>query len=1447
MEFVDTGSGTKALLDSGAGISLLPKHVYDTMTSQPELLKSDRRIGGANAAPVDCYGMTFIDIKIGSDSCKHRFYVVEDEVFPILGRDYTTGRVVLDHVQNIITVKGERVRAFDLSAKVSNRVALIHSVTIKPGQEIQLAGKLEGRGNPNNIPCLVEPAKTLFPRTGAMVARTLTIPSQNTCAVRMLNASTEPIRLWKGMTMGVLHQVEEQRPYRQCTDDELPLNRQQTTTVNSIETVQKQIEHDLRTVNQKKKPPKSELPEHLQDLYTRSIAELNESQQQSLRDLLCVYQDAFAKDSNDIGLTKWVKHDVDTAQEEPVRQRPRRLRFEQRPVLQQTIADLRKQGRIRPSTSEWASNVVLVRKKQDDPTKQPEWRMCIDYRELNTKTKNPDSYMLPRIDDTLDSLSRAKFFCTLDIQQGYHNVELTERAKQKTAFHVPCVNPPHWEWIHMPFGLVGAPRTFQRLMDRMLQGLEHKIALAYLDDVIVYGAEIDEVINNLDTVFERILAAGVKLKAKKCHLFQRETTYLGHVISHEGVKCEPKKVEAVNAWHPPRNLKHLRSFLGMVCYYSKFIPQYAEVSLPLYELLKGKVKSKLIIWQKRQQDAFDKLKTALISAPVLAYPTPHGRYILDTDASQFAYGAVLSQIQTDEQGNEVERVIAYHSKMLNSAEQRYCARRRELLAIVKSVKYFEVYVRGPKFTIRTDHASLQYIKTLTTMPDQMYRWILALEQYDYKIVVRPGKDHTNADTLSRVPCSGKICICDRVEEFEQRSKTSVQHVLTEDSPEVSYELVNAVSFNPRWTAVELRKHQEADLDLGPVYRAFAKNSKQRPRWEDYSIESPACKAYFAEWRRLQLHNGVLYRRWENDSGTVTRLQVLVPRALRQAICEEVHDGRTTAHMGKRRAMRLLMKSVHWFKMDYDVNQWIRTCAVCQKRKIPKKPAQAPSRAFLTGHVNERVSLDVVGPLKQSQSGNTVILCMTDHFSKYSRAFALPDQKALTVAKCFVDNWMHVFGQPMMLHADKGTNFESKLMQQICTLYGIDKTRTTSYRPQANAQTERYNQTLITVLSMLVDKDTSDNWDEKLPIAVTAYNCTDHASTKFSPHRLFFGREIAHNLDRMLPNGEREEYESWDDYVRTLDEASQFAYEIARQAIGKSVNYQKRYYDRKQNLHEYKTGDAVLLRDRVQQPRGEGKLANKFVGPYFVIDVLSDIHFRIARDSEEKPQIVHHDAMKKFHLREPVDLQWVYDRSKYHRRTADPATAEDITTNLTDMMRRLRSVEVQMGDFTRTAGRKSRSRKAVLPRPQQQVEPQEAAQPPREQPALENAAPAAPNRPRTTDEPVDAPPPTRAATDKKKLKKPKTNSTRTGKHKAVKPPSNSNVSTARPKRGSTKGVPKSNSTAKPAKKKQTRPEEASRKPKKITATSKLPTKTSVSTDVAGKNLRRSTRTPKPKKW
>ena len=1321
VKFTDTSEGAKALLDTGAGISLLPRRLYDVIakSQQTELRQPDRRITGANSKAIQCFGVAEIGINIEGQKFDHDFYVCEDAVTVLLGRKFMKeAKIQLEPAANKIKIRGKRVTAYDIKGtKIKNTVNLISTMTIKPGQERQVWAKLKGKGRPDDMVCMIEPSKTLFVRTGALAGRVCTKPHNGKCAVRILNASEEHITLYKNTTVGVLQPVVETVNYveeeaaRADADDEdsdfddLPVTAPAKDLDRKIEIPahvlcdKEATNRYLKSLRRKERDRKrleetatttEKMPDHVVDLYERSIKQVPKQYHKKIHQIIAQNSRVFAKSAGDMGRTMWVKHDIDTGDHSPVRQRPRRLRHDQKAEIQKQIKNLQEGGLIRPSESEWASNVVLVKKK--DGT----WRMCIDYRDLNLKTLNPDSYMLPRIDDTLDALSRAKYFCTLDILQGYHNVELTDEAKPKTAFHAPYCNPSHWEYVYMPFGLVRAPRTFQRLMDRVLQGLEHKIALAYLDDIIVYGSTVDEVLDNLSVVLGRIADSGVKLKAKKCFLFQRETNYLGHVISSKGVKCDPAKIEAVKSWHPMKTTRQVKSFLGMVCYYNKFIKNYAEISRPLYDLL---VKNRKFVWGDQQQAAFEHLKEALVSAPILAYPSANGRYILDTDASNFAYGAVLSQLQEDENGIEQERVIAYYSKTLNQAEQRYCARRRELLAIQRSVKHFDVYLRGPEFTIRTDHASLQYIKTLTEVTDQMFRWIMLLEQYSYKIEVRAGVDHANADTLSRIPCNGKICICDKVEAYEKRAKTSIGCVYadTHSLPETN---VCAIKFMPHWNPEQIAKYQSEDHDMKVLYNA-KKNSEERPEWNEYSGESPTCKAYFHEWKRIELWKDVLYRRWENFDGSVTRLQLMVPRALQQSICREVHDGTTTCHMGKKRVMRLLSKYFFWYKMDKDVTWWIKTCEVCQRRKRPNRPPKAPMKKYVSGFPNERVAMDVMGAFKESKNGNKYVLCITDHFSKYSRAFPMPDQVSTRVAEIFVKEWIYMWGEPMSLHTDRGTNFESELLAQVCKLMKIAKTRTTAYHPQGNAQVERYNQSVMDIVAKLTDKETYDDWDEQLPISVAAYNATEHSTTGFTPNRLMFNREMMHNFDKMLPEcANQEELQTWDVYVQNMDDLTRRAFQAAREAIGRSVFLQKKHYDKNSNLIHYSIGDSVRIKDHRLLEGGTRKLADRYDRPYFVLDVLSDVNFRVTRSSDDRPQIIHHDRMEKIDLREKPDISWVFKQSRTFQRSRAQQGNDGET--MKEVLDRLTKLENKQKESKRKRRRKDDTR----PKPAD-VEPQPA--------------------------------------------------------------------------------------------------------------------------------------------
>ena len=1335
----------------------MPKEFFDSIhdSQKTELKESDRNITGANGAHIKCHGMSEINFSVEGTECKQWFYVCENDVTVLLGRGFMKKYDVHTRpATNEIKMRKRRLTTYDLKgARVCNRVAFLRTYTLKPGEEVQLPGQVRGKGNPENIICQMDPSRSIFLRTGALVARTCVKPTKGKCAIRVVNATEGHVTVYKNMTAGVLTPVQRIMPYETksseealeeearvlqlCEDDSdlddaLPADMSKALADNAKEfTIPEHVLLDreatrryLRDLQQEardkhvheQRVKHDEIPEHVRDLYERTVKVVPKDYRKRIHEVLQKHANAFARDAADIGRTTWVKHDIDTGNNVPVRQRPRRIRLDQRAEVRKQIEALAELGLIRPSTSEWASNVVLVKKKDQS------WRMCIDYRELNAKTVNPDTYMLPRIDDTLDALHRAKFFCTLDIQQGYHNVELAEKAKHKTAFHVPCCNPTHWEWNFMPFGLVRAPRTFQRLMDRILRGLEHKIALAYLDDIIVYGSTMEETLTNLSIVLGRLEDAGVKLKAKKCFLFQQETTYLGHVISSQGVKTDPIKTEAVRQWHAPKNVRHVRSFLGMVCYYNKFIKNYARIAMPLYELLGKKKKWE---WSATHQEAFEKLKEALVSAPILAYPRPEGRYILDTDASNFAYGAVLSQIQRNEKGEDEEKVIAYYSKTFNGAEQRYCARRRELLAIVRACKHFDVYVRGPEITIRTDHASLQYLKTLQNMTDQMYRWVLFLEQYSYTIEIRAGKLHTNADTLSRFPCNGLICICDKVEQFEKRAKTSVGSV--HHLPETG---VYAIKFMPQWSSEQIATYQKADPDLKLLYKAKLAG-EERPKWNDISPLSPMAKAYYAEWKRLEIWRGVLYRRWENHSGTETRLQLVVPIALQRMICKEVHDGDAACHLGKKRVMRLLVKRFYWYRMDHDVGWWIRTCDTCQRRKRPAKTPKAPMTINLSGFPNETVSMDFMGPFNTTNRGNKHVLCITDHFSRYARAYALPDQTAQTVAACFVDRWICEDGEPYKIHTDQGANFESDLIKEVCKLHKIGKTRTSPYHPQGNAVTERYNQSITDIVAKLVKKE-EFNWDSVLPKAVAAYNSTEHSMTQFTPMKLFKNREAVHNIDKMLPRDETNQPETYDEFIQRMDEETRLAYEIAREVMGRSAKITKKYYDKNSHLNKHKVGDPVMIRQVViRADKGTKKFHDKQTGPWWVVDVMSDVNFRVCRSPDSPLRIVHHDKMIPIERREDEDISWVFEQSRsldMQRAKEKGFTHKDVV----EIYNRLKLLELAAKKEVKKA------RKRKQPQEQPAVEqPQDGAQPqqqPQEQPVVEQAqGNTQPNQPQ--DQPV----------------------------------------------------------------------------------------------------------------
>jgi len=474
--------------------------------------------------------------------------------------------------------------------------------------------------------------------------------------------------------------------------------------------------------------------EHLAGLVEGVGVDLSEAQRVSLTEMLREYADIFTTGELDLRSTTLAQHRIDTGDALPMRQALRRQPWHLLEKIDAHVSDMVKVGVIEASCSPWTSNLVVVKKKGDS------LRFCVDYRKLNSVTRR-DVYPLPRIDECLDALSGARFFSAFDLRSVYHQVPMHPEDADKTTF---IVRTGTYRFKRMPFGLCNAGSTFQRVMDLALKGLNFNMCLVYIDDIIVFSATVEEHIERLKLMFDRIRTANLKFKASKCCLLRTEVSFLGHVVSGEGVSTDPNKINAVENWPVPKDVREVRAFLGLASYYRRFVPSFAALASPLHAL---SAKNQRFNWTEECEGAFMHLKRALTTSPILAMPVDGDSFILDTDACDFSIGAVLSQVQ-----DGVERVIAYASRSLSKTEKNYCVTRKELFAVVYYTRSFRQYLLGQKFLIRTDHSALQWLRKTPEPIGQQARWCEILDEFDFQIVHRPGRNHGNADALSRRPC-----------------------------------------------------------------------------------------------------------------------------------------------------------------------------------------------------------------------------------------------------------------------------------------------------------------------------------------------------------------------------------------------------------------------------------------------------------------------------------------------------------------------------------------------------------------------------------------------------------------------------------------------------------------------------------------------------------------------
>ncbi|CAC5420078.1 unnamed protein product [Mytilus coruscus] len=606
------------------------------------------------------------------------------------------------------------VLGYDLMFDINNQTILINDQTVLCKLESQL---------PNLFRITIEKDITI-PEKSEMIIQGK--PVQNTLkgTTTVINSTTESLQN-KGVLVAKSLCTAGQQwiPLRVINVSDQPQPIFKNTLATTVETIPDQ---DIFYEQRVDHPPNISLSE---EMLNRCHDQLTPDQYQIVQELINRNKNVCSTSKYDKGLINVVKHKIDTNYARPIKPSTRRHPKAQRKEVGNEIQKLLDHGIISPSKSPWSGPLVVVRKANSS------LRLCCDLRKINQITVR-DSYPLPTIDDSLDALRGNTWFSTIDLVSGYYQCAMDPIDALKTSF---VTSKGLFQFNRMPFGLSNAGATFKRLMESVSAGLQWETCIVYLDDIIVFSQTFDEHVIMLQSVFDQLYNAGLKISPKKCHFVQQEVNFLGHVVSSTGISPDPSKIDAVQDWLTPKNVKEVRAFLGTCSCLRKFIQDFSKKAKPLHRLIE---KNTIFKWTQYCEAAFHTLKEVLTMNPILVYPSPEKEFILDTDASGTGMGAFLSQIDDNK-----EHVIAYYSKSFSKAERQYCVTRRELLAIVMAVKYFHYYLYGVSFLVRTDHGALTWLTNFKNPEGQLARWLEILGTYNYTIKHRAGPKHNNADGL----------------------------------------------------------------------------------------------------------------------------------------------------------------------------------------------------------------------------------------------------------------------------------------------------------------------------------------------------------------------------------------------------------------------------------------------------------------------------------------------------------------------------------------------------------------------------------------------------------------------------------------------------------------------------------------------------------------------------
>ena len=683
-----------------------------------------------------------------------------------------------------------------------------------------------------------------------------------------------------------------------------------------------------------------------------------------------------------LGQFPGVQHLEVDPEAQPVVMANRRIPHAVRPLLKQELEKLEKNGVVAPvnEPTPWVSQIVVAKKKNGG------LRICLDPPALNKALKR-EHYTLPVLDDVLHELSQSTVFTKVDLSSGYWHVTLDEESSRLTTFQT-CFG--RYRWRRLPFGTNVSSEIFQKKLLEAFDGLKGVVCLA--DDIIIHGKGTNDHDINLDEFFMRCREKNVKLNKEKLELRTNKITFMGHVITSEGLRTDPEKVKAVTEYPRPQNLEELRRFLGMINYLARYLTHLTEVIYPLQNLLKKDVSW---TWSESQEHAFQTVKQMIVKSPVLAFYDPEKELTLENDASEYGLGSVLTQDG---------KPVAFASRSLSCSEKNYAQIEKEMLAVVYGLEKFHHYTYGRQVNVITDHKPLISItsKALSCAPKRLQAMLLRAQSYNYSLTYKPGSQIPVADALSRAPVS--------------------------QAADVEFESVNSfdmTSFKPH-RIDEIKRETAADSTLTELMDTVVKG------WPNQRCQVPHTILPYFDYRdELSVQDGVLFR----------GERVLIPASMRKDMKEKLHAG----HAGINSTVRRARSLIFWSRMSSDIRQYIESCDICSSHCVKQSPEPLHMHE-VPDHPWQKVGTDIF-----SLKGKHYLITV-DYFSQFIEVDFLPDTTSETVVHKLKYHFAR-YGVPDILISDNGPQFSSEHFRKFSRKWGFSHETSSPGHSQANGAAE----------------------------------------------------------------------------------------------------------------------------------------------------------------------------------------------------------------------------------------------------------------------------------------------------------------------------------------------------------------------------------------------------------